>query len=166
VISTPGHTIGHVVFHDAGAGALFAGDHVLPHITPSIGLELARRPSPLRDYLGSLRLMQGLPDATLLPAHGPVTQSTHARVDELLRHHQERLTQTLDAVRDGAHTGYEVTTQLRWTRHHRHLDELDEFNQIMAVRETMAHLQVLVERGEVTRSVVDDVITFSVAATV
>ena len=39
VVPTPGHTQGHVVFTDAGAGLLFAGDHVLPHITPSIGFE-------------------------------------------------------------------------------------------------------------------------------
>ncbi|MBN9619103.1 MAG: MBL fold metallo-hydrolase, partial [Actinobacteria bacterium] len=37
VISTPGHTRGHVVFHDPEHDTLFAGDHVLPHITPSIG---------------------------------------------------------------------------------------------------------------------------------
>src|SRR3954452_12019880 len=34
VIATPGHTRGHVVFHDIASQALFAGDHVLPHITP------------------------------------------------------------------------------------------------------------------------------------
>ena len=34
-IETPGHTRGHVVFADHDNGLLFAGDHVLPHITPS-----------------------------------------------------------------------------------------------------------------------------------
>ena len=74
VIATPGHTRGHVVYHDAEHDVLFAGDHVLPHITPSIGIELVRKPSPLRDYLGSLELMRALPDARLLPAHGPVIE--------------------------------------------------------------------------------------------
>ena len=41
-IPTPGHTRGHLVFADLGHGLLFAGDHVLPHITPSIGFEPAR----------------------------------------------------------------------------------------------------------------------------
>src|SRR5581483_6644699 len=41
-IHTPGHTRGHLVFHDAAASLLFAGDHVLPHITPTIGFEPAR----------------------------------------------------------------------------------------------------------------------------
>ena len=33
----PGHTPGHYVFADRADGLLFAGDHVLPTITPSIG---------------------------------------------------------------------------------------------------------------------------------
>jgi glyoxylase-like metal-dependent hydrolase (beta-lactamase superfamily II) len=165
VISTPGHTRGHVVFHDLAAGALFAGDHVLPHITPSIGIELERPLSPLRDYLDSLTVVQALPDATLLPAHGPVAPSTHARARELLAHHDERLTQTLDAVRGGADTGFAVANELHWTRRQRHFDELDEFNQIMAVHETMAHLQVLVERGDLTRRVDDGVAYFTAAPT-
>jgi glyoxylase-like metal-dependent hydrolase (beta-lactamase superfamily II) len=161
VIATPGHTRGHVVFHDAAANALFAGDHVLPHITPSIGIELERPRSPLRDYLASLRLVKALPDARLLPAHGPVAASTHSRVDELLGHHEERLTATADAVVAGASTGFAVANVLGWTRHHRRFADLDMFNQIMAVHETMAHLEVLVERGALTRTTLDGIVHFA-----
>ncbi len=161
VIATPGHTVGHVVFHDAGAGALFAGDHVLPHITPSIGVQLVRPESPLRDYLDSLRLVLQLPDSRLLPAHGPVTDSTHHRVQELLQHHDQRLTETAEAVAAGASTGFEVAGRLGWTRRRRRLDELDVFNQMLAVSETVAHLDVLVERGWLTRTDVDDVVHYA-----
>lgn len=161
VIATPGHTIGHVVFHDPANNALFAGDHVLPHITPSIGVELNRPPSPLRDYLSSLELIRALPDAHLLPAHGPATESVHARIDELLLHHAERLDATEEKVRAGAHTGFEVARALGWTRHQRRLDDLDLFNQLLAVNETMAHLRVLAERGRVTESLVDGRAQFS-----
>ncbi len=160
VIATPGHTRGHVVFHDPGAGALFAGDHVLPHITPSIGVELVRPKSPLRDYLASLQIVLAMPDARLLPAHGPVAASTHNRVEELLAHHDQRLTATAEAVSAGAGTGYQVAARLGWTRRHRRLDELDEFNTILAVHETMAHLQVLVERGWLARTTEDGVVHF------
>jgi glyoxylase-like metal-dependent hydrolase (beta-lactamase superfamily II) len=160
VIATPGHTRGHVVFHDPEANTLFAGDHVLPHITPSLGLELARPASPLRDYLGSLELMRALPDATLLPAHGPAGGSLHARVGELLAHHEQRLAATAAAVDSGASSAFEVAAALGWTRHERRLDELDFFNQIMAVNETMAHLIVLVERGELTRTRVEGIARF------
>ena len=70
-IHTPGHTRGHVVFHDEAGGTLFAGDHVLPHITPSIGFQPAITRQALTQYLSSLRLMLTLSDARLLPAHGP-----------------------------------------------------------------------------------------------
>jgi glyoxylase-like metal-dependent hydrolase (beta-lactamase superfamily II) len=161
VVATPGHTRGHVVFHDAEAGALFAGDHVLPHITPSIGVELVRPQSPLRHYLSSLRIVQALPDATLLPAHGPAGGSTHARIEELLAHHDERLTATAAAVDAGASSGFEVANILTWTRRQRRFGELDTFNQVLAVHEAMAHLEVLVERGWLRRELLDGVIRFS-----
>ncbi|MCA1189471.1 MBL fold metallo-hydrolase, partial [Saccharopolyspora sp. 6T] len=157
VLETPGHTRGHVVFVDAANGLLFAGDHVLPHITPSIGLEAARTPLPLGDYLSSLRLVGELPDLRLLPAHGPVTGSAHARVAELLDHHERRLDQTAAAVLAGAATGFEVAGVLGWTRRERAFADLDEFNRILAVGETLAHLDVLVERGRLRRSTSDGV---------
>src|SRR6476646_744033 len=157
VIATPGHTMGHVVFHDTAAAALFAGDHVLPHITPSIGVELVRPESRLADYIAALQLVLSMPDSRLLPAHGPVTESTHARVEALLAHHDERLTATAEAGAGGASTGFEVAGVLGWTRRKRRLDELDLFNKILAVHETVAHLEVLVERGWLTRTVQDGV---------
>jgi glyoxylase-like metal-dependent hydrolase (beta-lactamase superfamily II) len=163
-IHTPGHTAGHMVFHDPQANVLFAGDHVLPHITPSIGVELVRPESPLRDYLESLRIVRALPDAQLLPAHGPVTPSTHARVDELLAHHEARLDATANAVAAGADTAVEVARRLTWTRRERRLEDLDLFNKILAIEETMAHLDVLVEHRRLRRSTDEDgVLHYAVA---
>ncbi len=151
VVETPGHTRGHVVFHDAEARLLFAGDHVLPTITPSIGLEVSPAANPLGDFLGSLARVRQLPDAMLFPAHGPVTASVHARVDELVAHHGARLDATLAAVTVGADTAFEVAGQLRWTRRERRLDELDLFNQSLAVSETAAHLRLLEAQVRVRR---------------
>jgi glyoxylase-like metal-dependent hydrolase (beta-lactamase superfamily II) len=156
-IATPGHTAGHLVFHDPAARLLFAGDHVLPHITPSIGFEPFPGPSPLRDYLASLTLVRTMPDALLLPAHGPVGPSVHARVDELLQHHEARLADTQAAVAAGAHTAREVAERLTWTRRGRKLADLDVYNRMLAVLETQAHLRVLAELGTLTESIVDDV---------
>jgi glyoxylase-like metal-dependent hydrolase (beta-lactamase superfamily II) len=160
VIATPGHTKGHVVFADAGNGLMFAGDHVLPHITPSIGLEGARPELPLGDYLSSLRLVRSMPDLRLLPAHGPVTGSVHARVDELISHHERRLDASAEVIRQGAATAYEAARVLTWTRRERHFDELDLFNQMMAVMETAAHLDVLVTQGRLRSSVADGVVSY------
>ena len=162
VIPTPGHTRGHVVFRDAAAGLLFAGDHVLPHITPSIGFEAVPSRQPLQDFLSSLQLVRSLPDMRLLPAHGPVAPSAHARVDELLAHHDDRLGRCLAAVQAGAATAFEAARSLRWTRRARQLDELDPFNQMLAVIETRAHLELLTAQGRLASSVQDGVVYYEV----
>ncbi|MBD8870892.1 MBL fold metallo-hydrolase [Nocardioides donggukensis] len=155
-IATPGHTQGHFVFADRGAGMLFAGDHVLPTITPSIGFEPVRAAQPLGDFLGSLAKVRALPDLLLLPAHGPVAGSTHARIDELLRFHEERLDLCREAIADEPATAYAVARRLPWTRHARRLDDLDLFNAALATLETHAHLDLLVARGELRATPDDD----------
>jgi len=150
-VATPGHTQGHFVFADLDAGLLFAGDHVLPTITPSIGFEPAYADQPLGDFLASLAKVRALPDLRLLPAHGAVTGSTHTRVDELVAHHDERLRLCLDSVRAGRQTAYDVAGDLPWTRREKRLADLDVFNAALASMETMAHLDLLAARGEITR---------------
>jgi glyoxylase-like metal-dependent hydrolase (beta-lactamase superfamily II) len=148
VVHTPGHTAGHVVFVDEAAGLLFSGDHVLPHITPSIGFQPVPAELPLNDFIDSLRLVRGMPDRRMLPAHGPVSDSVHARVDALLDHHRQRLETIASQVVAGAETAYEVAHRIRWTRRNRVLSEMDVFNQMLAVLETAAHLDLLVSQDK------------------
>jgi glyoxylase-like metal-dependent hydrolase (beta-lactamase superfamily II) len=147
VTHTPGHTTGHVTFHDREAGLLFSGDHILPRITPSIGFEPVDVPLPLADFLASLHRTLRAEDATLVPAHGPITQSFHQRVNELLAHHEHRLELVLALVKTGAETVYEVGQGLGWTRRERDLKELDPVNRMLAIMETKAHLDVLTQRN-------------------
>ncbi|MHA6781450.1 MBL fold metallo-hydrolase [Pseudonocardia saturnea] len=156
-VETPGHTRGHLVFADDAAELLFAGDHVLPRITPSIGFEPKPTASPLAEFMASLQLVRQRKDAALLPAHGPVGMRVHERVDALLEHHGDRLDATLAAVREGRSTALAVAEALPWTRHRRRLSEMDQFNAMLAVLETQAHLDVLVERGAVTGVLQDGV---------
>jgi glyoxylase-like metal-dependent hydrolase (beta-lactamase superfamily II) len=149
---TPGHTRGHVVFVDAGRDVMFAGDHVLPRITPSIGFEQNAAELPLRDYLDSLALVRGLPDRRLLPAHGPVSPSVHARVDELIDHHDTRLRRMQEAIEAHPGTAADTARRLRWTRRERRFGELDLFSRCLAVTETLAHLDVLAAAGRLRRT--------------
>jgi glyoxylase-like metal-dependent hydrolase (beta-lactamase superfamily II) len=154
VVPTPGHTRGHVVYLDEERGLLFAGDHVLPHITPSIGFELAEPGVPLADYLDSLHLVTTFADADLLPAHGPAGGSAHARVAELLAHHDKRLEATREALGSRTRDAHAVARKLTWTRRAIAFSDLNAFNQMLAVNETAAHLDVLVRRGQVEVEVV------------
>ncbi|MCD4532663.1 MBL fold metallo-hydrolase [Nocardioides sp. cx-169] len=150
-VHTPGHTPGHFVFADRAAGLLFAGDHVLPTITPSIGFTMPATEQPLGDFMASLTKVRGLPDLTILPAHGPVAPSSHARVDELLEHHERRLAESLALMGAATVTAHDVAQGLGWTRHETPFGELDVFSQGMAAMETKAHLELLVARGQAAR---------------
>lgn len=162
-IAVPGHTKGHLVFRDLATGHLFTGDHVLPTISPSIGFELGEWDLPLGRYLDSLELLLHQPDATMLPAHGHPGGSVHRRVRELLAHHDERLAQTSKHVADSAATGLQVAEALTWTRRERTFASLDPFNQMIAVCETMAHLDVLVDRGAAVATFRESVAFFTTA---
>ncbi len=155
VLPTPGHTRGHLCLFEREQGILFAGDHVLPQITPSLGVELPLDGSPLADFLTSLEAVRDLPARLVLPAHGPVFTDLRHRVDELVEHHRVRLEECQRAVEDGSATAREVAERLPWTRHRRRLLDLDPFNQMLAVFEAEVHLQVLAERGRLRRDLAD-----------
>lgn len=164
-IHTPGHTPGHFVFAEKSARLLFAGDHVLPTITPSIGFTMPLPLNPLGDFMASLGKVRALPDLQVLPAHGPVAPSSHARVDELLAFHERRLELSLAELAAGPTTSFAVARELPWTRHEKYFDELDMHNQGMAAMETMAHLELLVARGQATRKqTADGVVVFGASA--
>jgi len=78
------------------------------------------------------------------------------RVDELLHHHEQRLAAVAARVAAGRHHAFAIAWQLSWTRRERRLSELDLMNQMMAVLEIQAHLDVLVETGEVHLARVSD----------
>ncbi len=151
-VETPGHTAGHLVFHDLAGGLLFAGDHVLPTITPSIGFEPVPTPDPLGAFLHSLAVVRSRPDALLLPAHGPVAPSAHARVDELIDFHGRRLDQMHGFAEGQQATATDVAERVGWTRREHAFSTLDTFNAMMAVFETGAHLELLVLQGRLTRT--------------
>ncbi|GGJ35651.1 MBL fold metallo-hydrolase [Streptomyces brasiliensis] len=156
-LATPGHTAGHMVFVDPSLGVLFGGDHVLPHITPSIGFEPVPTELPLRDYLASLVMLLDLPDMRLLPAHGLPSPSTHTRVRELLSHHEHRLEECRQAVAAGGRTAWDVAQALPWTSRRRRFADLDMFNQVLAVCESAAHLDLLVHRSDLGATTVKGV---------
>ncbi|MBF6339214.1 MBL fold metallo-hydrolase [Nocardia abscessus] len=163
-VATPGHTRGHIVFAEEEAGLLFTGDHILPTITPSVGFEPGSPEVPLREFLASLAKVRVLPDMRLLPAHGPITESSHARIDELVAHHDRRLDLCLRAVADGAATTAEVATLLPWTKRLQRLDQLEPYNAALAIVETMQHLDLLAVQQRLAVTERDGVSRWSLSA--
>ena len=152
VVPTPGHTQGHVGFLDEHSGIYFAGDHVLPHITPSLGFEPFADGQALDRFLCSLRQIRDLDAALVLPGHGPTFRDLARRVDELLTHHAIRLETCFEFIASREHaTALEVAFHLRWSRHEVRFEELDALNQLLAVSETITHLEFLRRHDCVSR---------------
>lgn len=161
VISVPGHTEGHVTFYDEAARIFLAADHVLPHITPSIGFEPFPKPLVLRSFLASLEKVRPIEAQLVLPAHGPVFTDLRQRVDELLAHHDRRLGECVACVEAGHDQAYAVAQRLLWTRRDTPFSVLDPFNRYIAVGETIAHLELLAHDGRIVRRESDDAVRFT-----
>ncbi len=139
---TPGHTYGHSVFVRDDDDLLFSGDHVLPTITPNIGLDSAAITHSLGDYLRSLDKIGTLtPETSVLPAHGFRFRGLHDRARELVAHHHERLAEIRARMEEtGDHSVYSIAQGLHWSRG---FDELHHFNLFAALAETAAHMHYL-----------------------
>jgi len=144
---TPGHTPGHLCFYDEQREVLLTGDHVLPRITPHIGLPPGADGDPLGDYQASLRALARYGPAEVLPAHEYRFADLGARLDELLRHHRTRLAEIEHAVaaRPGLST-WTVSAALTWSRG---WEQTVGPSRQSAVSETWAHLLHLQGRQRV-----------------
>ncbi|MGW8376366.1 MBL fold metallo-hydrolase [Streptomyces sp. ODS28] len=156
---TPGHTPGHVCLHLEerhpvadqlpGVGRLFSGDHLLPEISPHIGLyegpDEAEMTDPLGDYLDSLERMGRLRPAEVLPAHQYAFAGAEERVRELLDHHARRLATLRGLLTGEPLTPWQLAERMDWNRP---WPEIRAGSRNIAVAEAEAHLRRLVKLGE------------------
>jgi glyoxylase-like metal-dependent hydrolase (beta-lactamase superfamily II) len=152
-VHTPGHTPGHLCFADERTGLFFAGDHLLPRISPNISAERLGPPDPLGDFIHSLRAIRDRQVSEVLPAHEWRFKGLAVRVDQLISHHERRLVELLQAVR--SHPGsvpWDLAGYLTWSRP---WEQYGGHMRIFAVSETTAHLWHLVARGQIDRSNTD-----------
>lgn len=134
VIHTPGHTRGSACF--LVDGKLFVGDHVLPDYTPNIGATDITAQGLLGAYRESLRKIRDLDGVEGLPGHGRPLDDVRARVDEILRHHDEREERLLQVLADGRpRTVYEIAVAL--------FGPLRDHHALLGAGEVYAHLEEL-----------------------
>lgn len=159
-IWTPGHTPGHLCLRDEDARLLLTGDHVLPRITPNIGLAPATDRPALADFLASLRGVARYDDHDVLPAHEYRFRGLAGRTHELLDHHKRRCAEVLDAITTlGTPTHWQLAEQLTWSRPWSEVGAM----RVGAIAETAAHVAYLETRGLVTRHATSP-LTFSASS--
>jgi glyoxylase-like metal-dependent hydrolase (beta-lactamase superfamily II) len=138
---TPGHTPGHLCLHDAAAGVLLTGDHLLPRISPNIGVHGRHDTDPLSAYLRSLGRMAAFGADEALPAHEYRFRQLDERARYLVGHHRDRCAEILAALADtGTATCWDVAARLTWSRGWAGLAGM---GRRMALAETLAHLRHL-----------------------
>ena len=143
---TPGHSPGHICLYEAAEGLLFAGDHILPELSPNIGLHPQSTPDPLHEYLEGLRRMASREPNLVLPAHGRPFTQTAQRVDALVSHHQRRLDQIVEVLGRDEKSGWQVALDIWGPRD-------NPYEKRLALQEGLAHLQALAVEGQVGKTV-------------
>jgi glyoxylase-like metal-dependent hydrolase (beta-lactamase superfamily II) len=159
-VHTPGHTPGHVCFVDELSQRMFAGDHILPRITPNISVQAVEGVQPLADYLKSLAKVRDLDVDEVMPAHEWRFRGLAQRADDIADHHERRLAELLAAIAANPDaTSWDLAGQLTWSRS---WDQYSGRMRISAVTETAAHVLELLRRGLISTSG-GDVPTYRVA---
>ncbi len=140
---TPGHTAGHVSLFRPADRVLVAGDAVLPRITPTLGVN-RQRTDPVGDYAAALDRLLALAPSLVLPGHGRPPEDGAGRIREL-RAAADGETDTVAALLDTAgRTCWEVVDARYPGR------EMGAATRMLALRETLAHLDRLAAAGRAT----------------
>lgn len=116
VVHTPGHTRGHIVVSDPRRRLLFTGDHLLPRITPGVGLGgRCSGDDPVGDYLASLAKIQKFDGYEVLPGHGGPFRGVRVRSEQIACRHRERDAE-LQLLRSRAPDAsvWEMASQMTW----------------------------------------------------
>ena len=155
-----GHAPEHLSLYCEALGLLISGDMVLPRISTNMSvIDVEPEADPLRLYLDSITHMLSLPaDTLVLPSHGKPFTGLHARVDQLIEHHDERLADVMAACTEApCHAA--GLLELLFKR------KLDLHQMTFAMGESIAHLNALWLRGDLVRQLgADGVYRFSASS--
>jgi glyoxylase-like metal-dependent hydrolase (beta-lactamase superfamily II) len=155
-LHTPGHTPDHLCLFDPAEGVVLSGDHVLPTITPHIS-GIGNSDDPLAEFFASLERMQTLEGVRhVLPAHGHPFTNLSGRVDEIKKHHIDRLDR-LTTASHGLGRAASVNELMQ------HLFSPRAWGS-MAESETYAHLEHLRLAGQAGAHWADDLLLYEVTA--
>jgi glyoxylase-like metal-dependent hydrolase (beta-lactamase superfamily II) len=136
-VHTPGHTSNHLCFALREEKALFTGDHVMGWsttvVTPPDG--------NMREYMASVRKLQGRDDKILYPTHGAPVTAPKPFLQAYVDHRLEREAQILACLKDGIDRIPAMVERM--------YVDVDKRLHPAAARSVLAHLIQLTEDGRV-----------------
>jgi glyoxylase-like metal-dependent hydrolase (beta-lactamase superfamily II) len=160
VIWTPGHSAGHICLYEPEKKILISGDHMLPKITPNVGRQPDTRENTLGDYIKSLESIRHLDVELILPGHEFPFNTFRPRIEELIRHHEERNQEVLAILKDGRpKTACQIARKISWGVTSDWQD-IPFFHQRLAISETLAHLEYMTINGQLEKITRDGIIYY------
>lgn len=141
----PGHTGGHVVYFEPETKTMFAGDQLLPDVSPNPLLEPSldepgQRRRSLEEYLDSLERMAKMQIALAYPGHGRPVTEPQALIESTIEHHLKRKAAVARRLDAKGKTPYDIAHEV-----YPHVTGYDTF---LAVSEIVAHLDLVVHDGD------------------
>jgi len=149
IMHFPGHSPGHLCAYDSEQKLFFSGDFLLPHITPNPLMEpdhdkLGTRLPSLKQYLSGLNVLEKLAVTMVFPGHGGTFNDYFSVINVARRHHQEQFERIKTNLQSGEQNTYQLCKAI--------YPGLKRFGTALGLSEILAHLDLLVEKGEINCS--------------
>jgi glyoxylase-like metal-dependent hydrolase (beta-lactamase superfamily II) len=140
----PGHSGGHFVYFEPVSRTLFAGDQLLPHVSPNPLLEPSledhtERRRSLVDYLETLERFRKMDPSIAYPGHGDPIYDVIGLVDATIAQHVVRKQEVLELLTDRGQSPYELAQQL--------FPDVRGYDVFLSVSEVVAHLDLVIDDG-------------------
>lgn len=148
IVSGNGHSPEHSCLYNESLNVLISGDQSIPRISSNVSVYPSNRhEDPLGDWLTScVKLRDMIPNSTLiLPSHQEPFRNNKARMQQLIDDHEVDLNRLRLAVDNPI-----SPVQARAVLFNR---KLSMFEVLLATSETLAHLNYLLHRQEVTMNI-------------
>jgi glyoxylase-like metal-dependent hydrolase (beta-lactamase superfamily II) len=149
-IQRPGHTRGDTLWYDEAAQIAFCGDHLLGRVSSNTELapldganvRVEERPTPLIDYIASMRETKAMTVSRLYPGHGGVIEDHSELISRRLAFHRERCAKITTILGDGSATAVEVAGRL-WPA------KVVREQRTLTLWDVLGHLDLLIASGAV-----------------
>jgi len=153
----PGHTPGLCCLYEPEHRLLFSADHLLEHVSPNPLMELTREGMaesfrPLVSYFESVERTRAMAIDLVLPGHATPFAGHRAVIDSLHAFYERRQEKLIGALKQRPVTVYEAMRELFATA--------SSFELFLMISETLGNLELLEDRGKVTREADGDLIRF------
>jgi glyoxylase-like metal-dependent hydrolase (beta-lactamase superfamily II) len=145
-----GHAPEHLSLFSGELNTVIAGDMLLSTISTNVSVwSIDPEGDPLRLFLESIARYRELPqDVLVLPSHGKPFRGAHTRVEQLEKHHEDRLSELMRSMGEPKSANDLIPVLFR--------RPLDTHHMFFAMGEAIAHLHHLYYAGRARRALGDD----------